>query len=217
MKKLLLVALMLVFVFGTSTLAHAALVNLVPDDNKPFGTADMPAGAGKTLLASIVNAPWSGGFITGTLNQWVYRDVADNYLIFAYQVTNGAASKDDIARVTMTDFGGWTTDVAYEALTGTGTLPNIFDRSGSMNQGATIGFDWSPPSNHLGVGKLSPVMWIKTNAQYYAMIGTTQVIDGGIGIVNTYSPTVPEPASMLLLGMGLIGFAGRTVRRKFVA
>jgi len=56
-------------------------------------------------------------------------------------------------------------------------------------------------------GSTSPLFWIQTDAQYYTN-GTTQLQGTGNCRIVTYAPTVPEPGSMLLLGMGILGLFG---------
>jgi hypothetical protein len=61
------------------------------------------------------------------------------------------------------------------------------------------------------LGETSPVLVISTNAMLFTA-GNASVIDGGVTTVAAFEPAaVPGPASLLLLGGGLLALGG--VRR----
>lgn len=179
----------------------------------PIGT---PEG---DLLASMV-APYSfvttAGTTSGTLTSAVYRNPSGT-LDFYYQVANALASATAIARETDTNFVGWDTWTGYRidgsALSGgvfvDGTVPPVTaDRDGP---GAVVGFSFQPPdSAKIQPGQTSNVLVISTNAVDY-QLGNASIIDGGTQTVQAFQP-VPEPATLALLGAGLITLA--TIRRR---
>jgi len=149
-------------------------------------------------------------YVSGTLRQEVYKE-SSGTLDFYYLVSNNSSSVDNIGRLTTNNFAGFTTDVSY--LTTGGTAPTDSDRSGA---GDTVGFDFKGPNgNTLAAGTSSAWIEISTNATSFAFIGSSNIIDGNVASVTTYSPTAaPEPMSMSLLGAGLAGFGLLGLRRR---
>jgi len=167
---------------------------------------------GTTLTVNAVNAQ-NQALYTANVVAAVYSDKATGGLDFFYQVKD-AVGPDTIVRISNTVFTGFTTNVGYRTdgiFTGVnnfmaGTVaPTSIDR----NSSDTVGFTLT-----LGPSKTSDILVIKTNATKWT-VGTTNLIDGGVNSVNTFAPTsVPEPASMAMIGAGLLALG--IFRRKLV-
>ncbi len=167
----------------------------------------------------------TAGTNMGTIESAVYDD--GGTLDFYYQVTNDPTSATALARLTATNFANFATDAGYRTdggtLTGT-TFTNgmqIPVTADSNSTGSVIGFSFYPPTTptpEIGPGQASVVLVISTDATAF-MAGNASIIDGGTDTVAAFQPTVassvPEPASMGLLGLGLIAVAGvgRRLRR----
>lgn len=180
------------------------------------GTTVLAGGSGftGTLVADTgVQAFNTSAYVNGTLQQQVYRESGGS-LDFYYLVTNSANSLDNIGRFTTNNFTGFSTNVSYLSIPTGATTPSDADRSGA---GDTVGFNFHDAGgNTLAPGASSAWLEISTDATAFAFTGTSNIIDGGVGTVDTYSPTAatPEPMSMSLLGAGLAGFGLLSLRRR---
>jgi hypothetical protein len=76
-----------------------------------------------------------------------------------------------------------------------------------------IGFSALLVSNRIGLGETSNVLIVSTNTLHFKL-GNAEVLDGGSVTVKAFQPGIPEPATMALLGGGLLVLAGiRKYRR----
>jgi PEP-CTERM motif len=138
-------------------------------------------------------------------------------LDFMYQFANvpKTGTDDSIGRLTAIDFTGFATDVGYNiALNGVGIWAVGTGTPGSVDRQSAddIGFNFSVPfSVPMTPGTTSVVLEIATNATAPNWTtGKIALIDGGSLNEDAFQPgpPVPEPATMLLFGSGLVGLAG---------
>jgi hypothetical protein len=216
----------------TAPSGYAALLGTV--DTPPGSTVFpglVPSGTDPgTLLASLIEPFTSSlGFNSGTIVSAVYRE-AGGTLDFYYQVTNnltapncgtmGKPSCDPLSRETDTNFTGFTTATGFRTDGGSlggpfvdGTVaPVTADRNSTAD---VVGFSFNlTDATKIQPGEISNVLVISTNATSFKA-GNASVIDGGVTTVAAFEPavstTVPEPASFLMLGGGLLAMMG--VRR----
>lgn len=210
MKKLLIVAIACLFVAGFSATAKA--VSLAPG-TVVSAAGDAPStqiGVGSITPLSLPALPtynfsYSGAFV-GTFNESVYTDSIG--LLFEYTFTNvGASGQQDALEVMApTNFSGFITNV--DAITGAGVFPTSIGRSAD---GKTINFHFFG-TDAVSVGSTSDVLWVQTNAQNYTL-SNLSFIDGGTDTVSAYGPATPEPATMLMFGMGALGLVGLRKRK----
>jgi hypothetical protein len=203
MKKIVMTLIAGLFLVGTVSTASAAVLTL-----NPSFAPDISGGAIRTAGAFDYYVPDTS--VTGTITQTVYQNATG--LLFAFDIDNTSTST--VSRVTSlntANFEGFTVSAGYMA-----SLMTVAPSAAEID-GGTITFRWSTDS--LSAGETSPTLYIQTNAPYltegsFSLQGTT-IRPGQVGIqgFTGYSPTAtPEPATLSLLGMGLLGLLG--FRRK---
>lgn len=145
----------------------------------------------------------------------VYLDLSNpacsGCLDFYYVFTNNGMGAN--ARFSAYNFAGVTTDMGYVA-TSAGQQPITVDRSAGL--GDVAGFNYTGSNTWLS-GATTAILMIDTDATTYVP-GTFTIEDGvsvtGVGYAPTAAASTPEPASLALVGTGLLGAFG-VARRKF--
>jgi hypothetical protein len=213
-----------VIVAGVLAAAPAHATSLAPGGsvttpNASFGP--IAYGNSGTVLASFVNeAPTfsSTPSFTGTLTTEVIKE-SGGTLDFLYQITAATTNTTNIHRVTANDFTNALTNVqfgtaGFSFVAPTNSMMSGADRS---SDGSTIGWSIVPAGSSGGVapGEISQVLIVRTNAITFTT-GNTFAIDGGIMSFNSFAPLqfVPEPSSLALAGIGVLGTIGYGLRRR---
>jgi PEP-CTERM motif len=208
--------------------AWAGTVESCAAGNGPSGTNTVfpvnCTGDTSGTLEAWMSAPFSYTSTAGTTSGFVYSAVYDDdgTMDFYYQVVNNASSATAIAQLSAFDFVGFTTNAAFltngATLTGT-TFENgtIAPQLTNVESGTTVNFDFNTPlaTGVVGPGDASYVVIISTDATSYT-VGGDSVQDGGSsGTLAAFQPSsgVPEPATLALMGLGLIVLA--SLRRRY--
>ena len=140
-------------------------------------------------------------------------------LTWVLQVTNRASSTDTIARVTVSNFVGFTTDVGINTNGAPGmtdSASNIApDRVSRSSDGHVVRWDFGTTGgSEVGLGQTTRLLEIQTNSTN-TVPGTVTVQDGVAGNGPGLSPAVPD--ALWVPALGLFGGAlagGYAVRRK---
>ena len=177
-------------------------------------------GSSSGALLAFMSQPFSYHTTAGTNSGFIYSAVYKDggTLDFYYQVVNSAASATALARMTANTFTGFSTDSTYitngHTLSGTSFVNGEEAPQTSDSTGTVIGFTFDQPllSGEIKPGQQSDGLIISTDATQYST-GNAAIIDGGSTFVAAFQPaTVPEPATLGLLGIGLAALAGFTRR-----
>jgi hypothetical protein len=167
----------------------------------------------------------NSGTFSGTLEEWVAEDVNTGGLDFLYQVVSSTSSADAIEHISVTGYNGFTTDAGFCSNPGGGQPVPCGNPLGGANgtlapsnitrsSGSTI--DFSFLTGGIAPGVTTYDLVVQTNATAYGLVGTANLIDGGVASMTTFAPTTatPEPASAGLFLGGLAG-VGMLVARRF--
>lgn len=207
---------------GASLLSVTAFANTITPGQE-MQTPDVLNLTGMTLVASTsgsldsltFNASYEAAVFRGGSNA-----SCPTCLTFAYQVTDNGANGSGtgiIEDMTASVFSNVTTDVGYTTLSAGqdgfvsgGTMPLTVGRSAAGN-GSVVTFDYPDqgiPANDILPGDHTAVLLIQTNATNYTT-GMFSAIDGATATSTAFEPAAatPEPSSVALSGLGLVGFA----------
>lgn len=188
----------------------------LPVGSAQFPVAAEPGPAGGSVIASLATPFSVPGSFTGTLMTDVISGDASNPLgglTFVYSLVN-SVGPNSIGRFSVDGYLGFVTDVSYDSTSG-GKAPAFADRNPF---GDVIGFSFlpspvDPNTGFLTPGSLSRRMVIQTDAtRYHSVQGS--LIDGGVVVAAALGPQVPEPATIVLAGLGGLAALGYARRRR---
>ncbi len=212
--SLFLPLLLAALVAGASTAQAAPLTA----GGVQFPAAVAPAPAGSLTIVASQFSPLSTATFDGLLASFALSGDATNPyggLTFIYLLGNAATSTDAIGRMALSGFSGFLTDVGYDGTPVGVPAPFSIDRDPAGNViGATFapnGID--PKSGFLLPGFSATPIIIRTDAPDWTM-STGSVIDGSIASVDIVAPKVPEPSTLVLAGLGLVGLGVQVLRRR---
>jgi len=195
MKKLLITTLTCLMVLGISTTARAVLLPL-GGSFLPTGVAS-PGAAGVPLYTTTVNYLTSSGKALGIFTQNVRNSTGNaGWIVYEYLFSSSNASTTDIIRLSSIDFGNFA--INADAI-GVSVAPLAITRD---SFGSTVGANYLLHPNNT-----TNLLWFEVNSPYIGL-GHSYIQNGGQADIVTWCPVIPEPTSMALLGLGVLGLFG---------
>jgi PEP-CTERM motif len=162
--------------------------------------AGEPDPTGGVVLAS-TNVVFSGLHLSGSLTSTVILGDPSNPLgglTFTYRLFNtGVVGDDSMGRLTVNGWDALPTDVSYQIpLAGLAPFATTRDANGSV-----IGFTFLP---ELAISTTSAVMVVQTSLPTYTDSFASVINGSVVSPIYTFAP-VPEPSTLALVGLGVLG------------
>ena len=165
------------------------------------------------------------GNVRATVLSVAYTDGSGRYA-YLYQVLNtGVTGNSPIEQFTIWPFRGADDSVDMGYLTGMlplefpdapGQVPEPTGYVDVLSTGPLVSFYYNlRAGSAIAVGNRSVVMYVMSNLEPNAVV-TGNVIDGSVGSGPVIGP-VPEPATLVLLGLGGLGLVFRWRRKRLAA
>lgn len=194
------------------SLATAAFASPLAPNSSLFPAVPEANPVGGLVIAS-QTLPFATGLYSGTLtSQVISGDLSNPFggLTFTFQLTNNATSTSAINRLTVNGYTSFLIDASSNGAGGT-VAPVAIDRDAG---GDVVGFSFVnvlPGFFRVQPGATSSLLVLQTNATDFRS-NIASLIDGTVTQVGTYSPVIPTPGAMALVGLGTLAVARR--RRK---
>src|SRR5205085_7763479 len=203
MRRTTVLSFFLPFLAASAIIFSSATSFAVPilPSGVQFPAIGEPDPVGASLVFSTGPVAFSSATLAGTLRSSVWSNDASNpfgpnALTFTYELSAGATSAHDIARLSVANFDSFQTDASFNNLgPATNIPPTVISRSAD---GQVMGFSFLVPA--LDAGRTASTLVVQTNA--FAFQPTiASLIDGTTASAASVAPrAVPEPSTLALAG-----------------